>query len=225
MSRRLSIIGMALSLTYFFLLLFIFNGRLTEILLLKPNEIGDLLAGMFGPLAILWLILGFFQQGMELRQNTRALELQAEELRRSVDHQKEMVEVSREQLRVDMESLKQEQEAMRAAAKPRFVLMEARGSFLTRGVALHTNIKNVGNNATNVAMSSSEDLVDFQPIRVPAWAREEAIKVRWTHSPSSKKSFIRITFVDAIGMQGEQILRFDLDDREMLDGFSEEIEK
>lgn len=92
MSRTLSIIGIALTVAYLGLLWFVFDGRLVEILLMEPNETGDLLAGIFGPLAILWLILGFFQQGIELRQNTRALEMQAEELRKSVEHQKEMVE-------------------------------------------------------------------------------------------------------------------------------------
>lgn len=225
MSRRLSIIGMVLSLIYFLLLLFIFDGRLTQILLLKPNEIGDLLAGMFGPLAILWLILGFFQQGIELRQNTKALELQAEELRKSVDHQKEMVEVSRKQLHVDMESLREEQEAIRSAAKPKFVLIEGRGGFFSRGIVLHAEIKNVGNSASDVTLSSSEDLIDFQPRRVQFWAREESIKVNWTHSSANKQSFVRISFVDAIGMQGEQLLEFDLENREMLDGLSESVEK
>ncbi len=32
----------------------------TGVLALKPNEFGDFLAGALGPLAILWLILGFF---------------------------------------------------------------------------------------------------------------------------------------------------------------------
>ena len=64
MSRTLSIIGIVLSIAYLGLLWFVFDGRLIEILLMEPNEIGDLLAGIFGPLAILWLILGFFQQGI-----------------------------------------------------------------------------------------------------------------------------------------------------------------
>lgn len=55
-----------------------------EIIAMKPNEFGDLLAGILGPLALLWLVLGFFQQGEELRQSVKALELQSEELRNSV---------------------------------------------------------------------------------------------------------------------------------------------
>lgn len=45
------------------------------------NELGDFLAGSFSPLAFLFLYLGYKQQGKELRQNTKALNMQAEELR------------------------------------------------------------------------------------------------------------------------------------------------
>jgi len=37
------------------------------------NELGDFIAGVFAPIAFLWLILGYIQQGKQLDQNTRAL--------------------------------------------------------------------------------------------------------------------------------------------------------
>ena len=33
---------------------------------LELNEIGDFMAGVFAPLALLWVVLGYFQQGKEL---------------------------------------------------------------------------------------------------------------------------------------------------------------
>jgi Fe2+ transport system protein B len=54
------------------------------------NNLGDFLAGVFGPLAIFWLILGFLQQGKELQQNTEALEMQADELKKSVNQEKNL---------------------------------------------------------------------------------------------------------------------------------------
>lgn len=48
---------------------------------LPLNELGDFLAGIFAPIAFLYLYLGYHQQGQELQQNTKALQLQAEELR------------------------------------------------------------------------------------------------------------------------------------------------
>jgi len=65
---------------------------------LSPNEWGDFFAGIFAPLAFLWLVIGYFQQGDELRQNTKALELQAKELRNSVEQQKQLTEVNKKEL-------------------------------------------------------------------------------------------------------------------------------
>lgn len=77
-----------------------------DLLQIKPmglNEIGDFLAGAFGPLALIWVVLGFFQQGEELRNSVKALKLQARELNNSVVQQKELVEVSREAIQFERE--------------------------------------------------------------------------------------------------------------------------
>lgn len=39
---------------------------------LSPNEFGDFPAGTVAPLAFLWLVIEYFQQEQELRQNTEA---------------------------------------------------------------------------------------------------------------------------------------------------------
>lgn len=70
---------------------------------LSLNELGDFLAGAFGPLALFWLVLGFFQQGHELRNSVEALQLQAEELKRSVEQQQAMVGITEKQLNLDIE--------------------------------------------------------------------------------------------------------------------------
>lgn len=73
---------------------------------------GDFLAGIFAPVAFLWLILGYIQQGKQLEQNTRALEqqeqalqLQIEEMRESVRQQKELSRIQNEQLTMAKNSL------------------------------------------------------------------------------------------------------------------------
>jgi len=63
-----------------------------ENVMLSSNELGDFLAGSFAPLAFLFLYLGYKQQGKELRQNTRALNIQAAELRISNEALKQQVE-------------------------------------------------------------------------------------------------------------------------------------
>lgn len=48
------------------------------------NALGDFAAGVFAPLAFLWLVLGYLQQGEDLQHSTEALKLQARELSQSV---------------------------------------------------------------------------------------------------------------------------------------------
>jgi len=67
------------------------GAKFEDLIALKLNEIGDLAAGVFGPLAFLWLILGYLQQGKELKASTDALKLQAKELNNSVAQQEMMV--------------------------------------------------------------------------------------------------------------------------------------
>ena len=57
---------------------------------LDLNELGDFLGGVSSPLAFLWLVLGFFQQGREIRLSNKALQLQAAEMRRSVDEHRRL---------------------------------------------------------------------------------------------------------------------------------------
>lgn len=57
------------------------------------NEIGDFLAGVFAPIAFLFLYLGYRQQGEEMKQNTAALKLQAQELKYSVDEQRRLIQL------------------------------------------------------------------------------------------------------------------------------------
>ena len=62
------------------------------------NEWGDFLAGSFAPMALFWLVIGYFQHGEELRLNTKALETQQEELRRQVEETARLVEAAREEV-------------------------------------------------------------------------------------------------------------------------------
>ena len=83
--RRLPMIGLALSALYVAgvtLYLFVQGQNPAD---LRLNELGDFLGGVSSPLAFLWLVLGFFQQSREIRLSGKALHLQAQEMKRSVD--------------------------------------------------------------------------------------------------------------------------------------------
>lgn len=90
--------GLLLSLLYVLVGLAYVHDRWDKLAALPPNEFGDFLAGAFGPLAILWLVVGYFQQGKELRQNTEALRMQAAELKASVEQQQRMAKAAEAQV-------------------------------------------------------------------------------------------------------------------------------
>lgn len=100
----------------------LWRGDPTSFLALEPNAFGDFLAGIFAPLAFLWLVLGFHQQGEELRNSADALRLQGEELRNSVEQQRELVNVTREQLTFEVEASKDQREALFWNARPNLQL-------------------------------------------------------------------------------------------------------
>lgn len=83
----------------YLLLIIIFSiSDISEFKTMPPNAWGDFLAGTFAPLAFMWLVFGYRQQGEELKQNTEALRLQADELKNSVEQQKVLVETAKEEL-------------------------------------------------------------------------------------------------------------------------------
>lgn len=135
MSTKLRWFGIVLSLLYLVLMAVWLmwaskptgETRWQEFIGLSLNNAGDYLAGMFSPLAFLWLVLGFFQQGEELRQNTEALRLQAEELRHSVEQQRQLVDVARAELDASLrtteaarERMDRERREAEEAISPRF---------------------------------------------------------------------------------------------------------
>lgn len=86
------------------------------------NELGDFLAGVFGPLTLFWLILGFILQRKEVSQNTETLKLQTEELRNSVKQYKDMVEISRKQAEADLRALEMRKEEIDRELTPNFII-------------------------------------------------------------------------------------------------------
>lgn len=110
---------------------------------MELNAIGDFLGGSFAPLAFLWLVLGFFQQGVELRQNSAALELQAKELAESAVQQRELVRATREQLALEQTAFQEERARLRRKDRPIFVLhreVDARQDGRKRMSHIFTNI-------------------------------------------------------------------------------------
>ncbi len=96
---------------------------------MKPDDFATFLSGVFAPLAFLWLVLGFRQQGDELQNSARALWLQGEELRNSVEQQRQLVEVSRDQLAADYTRRMEEEQEADQAAQPKLHSPGTGGSY------------------------------------------------------------------------------------------------
>ena len=89
---------------------------------LPPNSWGDFLAGSFGPLALAWVVLGFFLQSRELKNSVEALKLQSEELKNSVLQQTRLAETSAQQLQQEREAFLLSLKNQEIARLPKFVL-------------------------------------------------------------------------------------------------------
>ncbi len=121
-ARGLTWFGFVISGLYIGLVVFYVSYTWPLVTTMEPNEIGDALAGVFAPLAFLWLVLGFMQQGDELKNSVDALKLQGDELRNSVEQQRELVKVTREQLKAEAEVRKMNADQQERDAQPKLSL-------------------------------------------------------------------------------------------------------
>lgn len=118
---------------------------------LEPNAWGDFLAGTFGPLALGWVVLGFFQQGRELKNSVETLKLQAEELANSVEQQKQMVNVSRQSIKFEQTKLETERKVRKQAIIPKFELHVERTTERFPGMD-KLILTNIGGAATSLSL-------------------------------------------------------------------------
>jgi hypothetical protein len=145
-------LGAGISYVWIGVVVYLFLRDPSATLKMAPNEWGDFLAGSFAPLAFLWLVLGYLQQGDELRLSTDALRLQAEELRNSVQQQRELVEVSRQQVESAREALVFERRLREDLSQPKFRVEGSGGSFGGDGSSCyHITFTNSGHDSTAFA--------------------------------------------------------------------------
>jgi len=154
-----AIFGVIVTIIYVVAILFLRWNSLPLLETMPLNEFGDFFAGVFGPLMLFWLILGYMQQQNELRQNTKALELQADELKRSVEQHKELVKATREQVAADIKALEIEEIRARREAHPKFSITSAGWSFRS-GTSTSFEIKliNSGKPAFSVSFSTVPEI-------------------------------------------------------------------
>jgi len=207
MTKRYTTIGVVLTIAYLFLLVILLNDRISTLAQMRLNEIGDFLAGIFGPVAFLWLVLGYFQQGIELKQNTKALELQAEELKNSVEQQRAMVEVSRQQFEAELEALQYERKRLEEAVQPKFITNGFGGRHRGNGThEFNAEITNLGATITNVELELSEPAYLLGLKNKPFWSNNEALRFSLAFKEQAVCDFnMTISYKDGTGRVGKAV--------------------
>lgn len=176
---------------------------------LKLNELGDFLAGVFGPIAFLWLVLGFLQQGRELRISSASLHIQAVELTKAVEQYKELVEVNRKIFEADIEHRKHASLLRMKEVRPVFITEWYGGNFGGKVNQIHFLVKNIGGNVTKVKFDCPDALrSDVQYL--PFMGRDKVVTFSLTFSGlgTNVSGVIKINYSDVDYSEGVAEIRY-----------------
>lgn len=214
MNRFLIGIGLFLTSVYMGFIVNHIRNQLSEISKLTLNNFGDFLAGIAGPIAVFWIILSFMQQGIALRQNTEALNLQNKEINNMLS------------------ALNEERIRQTIAAKPLFIPLHRQieagvsginmgnGNFLD-SVNYELIIENRRNFAADIRFifeppvkeSSYDGHSTYIPCNQALW-RWEPLKqhrLRWSYQSDSGEAkdivCLKISYLDSNSQPGEQLFR------------------
>lgn len=201
---------------------FIIN--LDEFNSLKLNEKGDFLAGVFSPLAFLWLVYGYLQQGRELKQNTESLRIQAIELRNSVEEQKKLIKIHEDDQKVQHEQAKPIFEFEDLRFDPEQVEMvednpftgEPRYQHKQQDISFH--LKNLGSPIKKIKIFRNENLIES--ITLLEKGAKEFIVIYLTdeeqnnlHTNAVLELQFILSYLDMLGLEHVEFYRIVLNDR------------
>jgi hypothetical protein len=193
-------------------------GEWPQARLMKFNEWGDFFAGVFAPLAFLWLIVGYRQQAHEIGQNREALLLQAKELNNSVAQQKEMNRLTQEGNQFQRDMASHERKLRKGEAAPHFRLI--RGFLDTSGRSVPTFVlvlKNVGADISSVDVHQYDATrgivvmgISEKTSTKPIWKRDEdfTIYVEVSSFGYGEGFSLELVYLDGISNKETQVLSF-----------------
>ncbi|MFC3713566.1 hypothetical protein ACFOMD_13370 [Sphingoaurantiacus capsulatus] len=207
--RRLGTIGALVSVAYLSTLVYWIS--LPKLAQLPYNELGDFLAGAFAPLAFLWLVLGFIQQGHELRNSARALNLQADELQNSVTQQAALVDVTREQLEIERLSREAAEREADRLAKPHLVLHSGGWGSSIRGRTYSFDIENLGAPCTQFDLANREGTSLLRHGSLKSGARP-TFDIVYKHDDATQEQYLTASYIDARGLPGNKRFKVSLNE-------------
>lgn len=160
--------GIAASLIYTVSVFLVSLGNSESFDSLEPNQVGDFFAGIVGPLALFWLVLGFFQQSKELRNSVLALELQTKELNESVKQQEKLARVAQDQFLLQQEEFHKSIQQLSERSEPRFVMHyegAQRVPFKDYDRKHIFSLVNLGYSACNVSVDAGYGSPEFEKFK------------------------------------------------------------
>jgi hypothetical protein len=206
MNQLIRLVGIGFTCGYTLLVTILLHDRVPALLTLAPENIGAIVAAILSPLAVFWLILGFFYQAAALVRIGEVLREHSNELRRAVDQQSELISVSRQQAEAELAVVRFEHERQKEAARPHFVFNGVTCANGSDSGTYSSRVRNIGNSATEIRFS-------FDPVpqlcslnSVFAWSRgeEQAIHWRYGKEPARSPLMLTISYTDAFGVPGTQ---------------------
>ncbi|KQM48372.1 hypothetical protein ASE69_13680 [Sphingomonas sp. Leaf208] len=170
---------------------------------MKPDEFATFLSGVFAPLAFLWLVLGFIQQGTELRHSSEALRLQGEELRNSVEQQRHLVEVSREQLAWEQRARELAEADTATSAQPRFIISNLEHSTSAGARSYRFGLTNAGRTCSQFRLSFAGQ---HPPQSLPLFASNQQQEFVLDYLPGVPVEDVQVdmAYVDERGIRGQR---------------------
>lgn len=198
--------------------------NLEEFNSLKLNEKGDLLAGIFSPLAFLWLVYGYLQQGRELKQNSESLRLQATELKNSVEEQKKLIKIHKDDQKVRHEQAKPILEFEGLRFDPEQVVMVEPNPFTGEPAYEHKqqdisfHLKNLGSSIKKIKIFRNESLI--KSIILLEKGAKEFIAIYLTdeeqdnlHKNSNFELQFILSYLDMLGLEHSELYHIRLNER------------
>jgi hypothetical protein len=196
--------------------------RRADLCTMELNQWGDFFAGVFAPLAFLWLVLGYLQQGDELRLSTDALRLQARELSLSVLQQRELVAATREQVETEKSALAQQGALLKLRTTPRWKIVSHGRLGTGEAMQYGYQIINVGADVTSVHVllvaCGDHTVIYDKPIGSVSGGGTDPIDIYIGAQLSDDFLELTISFIDGLFEQGKAV--FDVE----FGRFSEEEE-
>lgn len=212
-------IGLALTSVYLVIVLGLAVYAQSGFLNMKPNEWGDFLAGIFGPLALLWVVLGFLQQGAELRYSRDALLLQAKELKASVDAQNNMGEAAWASVHVERDAQARAEATRIRNQQPILIVQSGGFTYQSTGVLeTRLSITNSGRDCFRVSFALGDETLNFHPRSVSQISEGTTLVLAAQTNPGANIrdcSFL-IDFMDVEGKLQKRVYHLVANDRTFL---------